>query len=377
MKDLRVGLIVNPIAGLGGPVGLKGSDDRQEILPIYKNSDAYSLNSILRAARALRSITKWLNQDVSSVKLYAAAGVMGELSCKMAGFQCEVVGKIGDLTTADDTKRYSYEFLNMVLDFLLFCGGDGTARDIVGVVDKKMTCLGIPAGVKMHSAVFATTPESIGEIVYMLVARPEAVRYADREVLDFETRPFEGPLLSFGYMRVPYVPNLVQNAKALGFVMDDGFEALCESLAKEMEPSVLYIVGPGTSSKKVLEYLGIQGTVNGIDAVADRKLVGVDLSETDLLKLFEKYEKRKLILGVIGGQGYLLGRGNQQLSVKVLQQIGSENITVISSMDKLSHLWPPVLHVDLGQDSAYSVFGPYIRVRVDPETDVVMKVSNY
>jgi predicted polyphosphate/ATP-dependent NAD kinase len=254
---------------------------------------------------------------------------------------------------------------------VLFVGGDGTARDVVGEVGTRVPVLGVPSGVKMRSGVFGTTPEAAGEAAGRYLAEPGRFALADAEVLDAPDAALESEL--FGLARVPSVPGRVQHPKAAAPSSDDAaLDALCAQIAGELEAGRLYLFGPGTTTARILGALGLEATPLGVDAVRDGALVGSDLDEDGILELLGDGAEATIVLGVIGGQGFLLGRGNQQLSARVLRRVGPENLIVVAGAAKVAALDPPVLHVDLGDSG---LLAGYRRVRVAPGRSIVLRLE--
>jgi predicted polyphosphate/ATP-dependent NAD kinase len=289
---------------------------------------------------------------------------------------------VGAKTTAADTQRAARMMVDAGAVLVLFAGGDGTAADIVRAVGQRVPILGIPSGVKMRSGVFAASPEAAGELAAEFLARADhPVMAAD--VVDVvedaaEDRREGLPLVELrGQASVPSMgrgrlPGPKSSSVSGSDVMLD---ALCRAVASELVPGTLYIFGPGSTTGRILEVLGLPCSPLGIDAVKDGALVGADLGETAIVELMEGCPKTKLVLGVIGGQGFLLGRGNQQLGAGVLSRLGPEDLIIVSAADKLVGLQPPLLRVDVGDESAFEWATGFQRVRVGPNRFMMMRVS--
>jgi predicted polyphosphate/ATP-dependent NAD kinase len=363
----RLGLIVNPVAGLGGRVGLKGTDGPDAVREALRRGARPVAHE--RAGRALGR----LERHIGVLDLVSAAGRMGADVARAHGFATEVldVGAAGT-TTAADTRAAAAELEHRGVDLILFAGGDGTARDVVGSVGRRVPILGIPTGVKMHSGVFATSPEAAGDLAAaQLVAGTAELR--DAEVLDLADA--EGGRVSprlYALANVPYDRRRLQHPKAGSRPAEADVDAACRELARELDG--LAIVGPGTTTQRVLSHLGLDGSLLGVDAVEDGELVGRDLDESQLLSLLDGREAR-LVLGVVGGQGYVFGRGNQQLSPAVIRAVGLDRIEIVASLEKLVALDPALLRVDTGDTELDHELCGYRRVRVAPGHTVVLELS--
>jgi predicted polyphosphate/ATP-dependent NAD kinase len=277
----------------------------------------------------------------------------------------EIVYSFEGSSTGEDTKNACKRFLEEGVELLMFCGGDGTARDVYSVVDREVPIIGIPAGVKMHSAVFAITPKGTAQIAEHFVEGKAEVR--DAEVMDTDEDAYrrnELRMKVFGYARTPYEPVLVQQGKSI-------FQSVSEESAKDeiarfacefMRDGSLYILGAGTTIHKVAELLGLgdEKTLLGVDAVKEGKLVGKDLNEQGLLRLLENEQNAKLLVSPIGAQGFVFGRGNQQLSAKVLEKVGVENVIVLATPHKLVET--PFLLVDTGSEALDEQLSGYVSV---------------
>jgi predicted polyphosphate/ATP-dependent NAD kinase len=370
----RVGLIVNPIAGMGGRVGLKGTDGAGVL------EQARALGAIPVAAERTERALMRLERRYAGLRLVAAAGVMGADLAATHDFETEVLpGARGEqVTTAGDTRAAAAELARREVDLILFAGGDGTARDIHDVVGERVAILGVPTGVKMHSGVFATTPESAGDVAGSFMAsRPRGpVRQA--EVLDIDEDSVRADTIStrlYGAASVPDDRARVQAAKLGAVPSDEGaLEAVCAAVADALDPRRIYVLGPGTTMRRVMRHLGLAKTLLGVDAVRANRVLGADLGERGLLELIAD-EPVTLLIGVVGGQGALLGRGNQQLSPAVLRRIGPENIEVIAGLRKLLALDPPLLHVDTGDPGLDRALCGYRRVHVAPRRTLVYRVA--
>jgi predicted polyphosphate/ATP-dependent NAD kinase len=372
-RPLRLGLIVNPLAGLGGRVGLKGTDGLRDA--------ALALGAEpVAEARALRTLQR-LSARRGEIVILAARGAMGQSVASKAGLLCEVVaGSIATLTSAVDTIAAARAMQAADVELILFAGGDGTARDIFSVIGDAVPVLGIPAGVKMQSAVFAATPEAAGDIVTAIAAMadPRPVHYRSSEVMDIDEEDLRNGTISprlFGYARVPHIPRLLQNAKLRNHGLDEGaLDAAARKIADAMAPDMLYAVGPGSSAKRVLAALGLSGSLLGTDLVLSRALVGHDVGERTILDGARDHGIM-IVVGVIGGQGYVFGRGNQELSPAVIRLAGRDGITIIASQQKLLGLADKRLLVDTGDPDLDRSLTGYWRVTVGPQEDMMMKVE--
>jgi len=363
-----LGLIVNPIAGIGGRLALKGSDDRAAVDRAVRDGA-----QPVAPARARRALVV-LRAQAPGTEVLAAGGGMGLELADELGLGVTVLDhRPASPTTAEDTRAAARELLERDVDLLLFAGGDGTARDVVSVVGTALPVLGVPSGVKMRSAVFGTTPEAAGEAAARYLASPDTFALVDREVLD-AADGVESEL--FALARSPHAGARLQAGKATARPADEAaLTALCEAIAREMAPGRLYLVGPGTTTGRILRALGLDGTMLGVDAVLDGEVLAPDVDEDGMLRLLDAHPEATLVLGVIGGQGFLLGRGNQQISARVLRRVGVENLVIVAGADKVAALHPPVLRVDLGDGERENLLEGYRRVRVAPDRSMVLRVS--
>ncbi len=347
---LRVGLLVNPWAGIGGPVGLRGSDGdavRREALARGSQPQAMT-----RAAQFLQA----LSAAAADVDWYTRAGDMGADVLAAAGLHAKVTGGAAHAPScSEDTVVAARELADAGIDLLMFVGGDGTARDVCAAVGTRMPVLGIPAGVKMYSGVFAVSPVAAAEILKRLLTN-QPVTLEDAEVRDIDEAAFRDDRVQsryYGELRVPGVRGFVQQVKC-GPQEDEttAQQEIAASVIETMDADVLYLLGTGGTVHTVTETLGLQGTLLGIDALRDGKLVGRDLDARAIAEILLKHERVRLLLGVTGGQGFLLGRGNQQLSAPVVRDVlargGREALVVLASEAKLAGLAGRPLLVDTG-----------------------------
>jgi predicted polyphosphate/ATP-dependent NAD kinase len=366
----RLGLIVNPVAGMGGRVGLKGTDGAE----IVRRAVALGATPVApeRASRALARLERIRNR----VTVVAGARAMGGDLARAHAFRTEIVAAGDrDETTADDTRSAAAEMERSV-ELILFAGGDGTTRDIVDAVGTRAPILGIPTGVKMHSGVFATSPEAAGDIVASYLSGA-AKRLRDAEVMDVDEDALRDGRVAarlHAVARVPFDRARVQHPKAASSPPDVDLDALCRQIANEASTNGLTLFGPGTTTRRILDYLELSGTLLGVDAVESGALLGADLNEADLLELLERRPAR-LVVAVVGGQGYVFGRGNQQLSAAVIRRIGLDNIEIVAALDKVLALDPPGLRVDTGDPTLDGELSGYRLVRVAPNRSLVLKVS--
>ncbi|MGB4236192.1 MAG: ATP-NAD kinase family protein [Methanoregulaceae archaeon] len=351
-----IGFLINPVAGMGGAVGLKGTDGML--------AEAISKGARpMAASRAHQTID--LLKDVP-LRYITCSGPMGEEVLEEAGITgFLVVYQTPQVTTAADTKEACREFLKSGAELILFCGGDGTARDLYDVVSDTVPLLGIPAGVKMYSAVFAVSPAAAAEILRTGASAPLHLR--DAEVMDIDEEAYrKGELKAMlhGYAKSPYLPGFVQGAKQ---VYEDQDEDLAKAgigrfIAEVIRgtPDILYIIGPGSTTRAIARELDIEKTLLGFDAVQDARLEGSDLNEEGMLALLANGRPVRLVISIIGAQGSVLGRGTQQVSPRVLSRIGTGNIIVVATPHKLAET--PYLFIDTGDRELDAAFGEFVTV---------------
>jgi predicted polyphosphate/ATP-dependent NAD kinase len=340
--SIRIGFLINPIAGMGGPVGLKGTDGADVLAAAIRRGA--SRHSIERARTAVKALSrKGLDLETLTV-----SGEMGGRVASEERLRHEVVHRTAQETTAIDTIEATKALMASGIDLLLFCGGDGTARDVVGVVDKRVPVVGIPAGVKMHSSVFAHTPEEAADLVESFVLS-RATKEA--EVMDVDEEAFRKGEVSARLYAVALVPDdarYVQAAKGVYASTETAGEAaeIAAFVSETMEPGILYLIGPGSTTAAIANEMGEEKTGLGVDAFMDGRMLARDLGEDDILDLIEKHPDARIVVTPIGSQGFIFGRGNQQLSPRVLRIVGKENIVIVATPTKLRGT--PALRVDTG-----------------------------
>ena len=338
-----IGFIVNPIAGMGGAVGLKGTDGKTIL------NKAISLGAKPIASQRAETFLSELYLAKKSLKLIVGAGCMGENQAKKCGFTCQVIGERKKETTSEDTQNIAKEVVKAGVDLLVFCGGDGTTRDILKAVGMKVPVLGVPTGVKMHSALFAVSPQAAARVAIRYLWDGLPLREA--EVMDVDEQAFREGRLSaelYGYMLSPYEPHLIQGNKLASPMTESEVRnqaAIAIYIIEEMKPDIIYIVGPGTTTRTIGDLLDAKKTLLGVDLFQNKKIIANDVNEKQIL-YFISGKAAWIIVTPIGGQGFIFGRGNQQISPKVIRQVGLDNIVVIATKSKLDRL--KSLRVDTG-----------------------------
>jgi predicted polyphosphate/ATP-dependent NAD kinase len=362
---------VNPIAGMGGAVGLKGTDGDAYIEALRLGAGPVTPE---RGRRFLSSI-----KNRNMIFIVSAPGVMGENLVKESRIKYRVSGSpgSGETTSAEDTKRFVGEIMKEGIDILVFVGGDGTSRDVFDVVGSKKPVLGVPSGVKMFGSVFAVSAEAAAEVVDAFVGGD--VEIVEKEVLDINEEAFRKSRLDvklYGYMKVPTVRDLVQAGKEPSRPRESQIEnqrAIAKRIVEDMEGEVLYLLGPGTTTRTIADELEVGKTLLGVDAVYGGELVGEDLNEKGILGLLARFEEARIVVSPIGGQGFIFGRGNQEFSSEVLRSVGKENVVVVATRDKVDKL--SCLRVDTGEAEVDEMLRGYIKVMIDYREWRLIKVD--
>ncbi len=363
-----LGLIVNPVAGMGGSVGLKGTDGNT-----YKKALELGAKPVTpRRTEDVLSRIKYRNK----IKLLTAPGKMGEEIVRKFDIPFRVIGTINKQTSAKDTKRIAGEMLTKGAELLIFIGGDGTARDIYDAVDSKVPVVAVPSGVKIFSSVFAVSARAAVEMVDTFI---EGTDLTEEEVLDINEEAFRENRLApklYGYLVVPNVRRFLQPSKEASNVNESSIEnkkEIATYIVKEMDMGTLYLLGPGTTLKAIAEGMKVPKTLLGVDAVFDRKLVGKDLNEKDILNLFKQHKKRKIIVTPIGGSGFIFGRGSKQFTPEVIKQVGLKNIIVVGTKIKINRL--ECLRVDTGDFEIDRLFCEHMEVTVGYNEGMAVEVK--
>jgi predicted polyphosphate/ATP-dependent NAD kinase len=372
----RLGLIVNPIAGMGGRVGLKGTDG-EEILRICREKGA-----VPEAPKKAVEALKRLLPAKDEIEIVTYPGEMGELEVREAGFEPIVIGSIipGN-TTSEDTRRAAKDIADFGVKLLLFAGGDGTARDVyLALKDRQQPVLGIPAGVKIHSGVFAINPRRAGELA-LLFMQGKVRDMKEAEVMDIDEEAFRQGWVSaalYGYLLIPHERTFVQSKKAGQAASDTvDLEGISYYILDHMDENkdAIYIIGPGTTTRAIKQKLGDEYTLLGVDVSQDKKIIALDADEKKLLEILSDAKKAFIVVTIIGGQGYIFGRGNQQISPKVIRKVGLENIIVVATRNKVSALGHNPLLVDTGDEELDQALCGYVRVVTGYLEQRIMKVS--
>lgn len=345
----KIGLIVNPVAGIGGPAGLKGSDGEG----IYRQAIAMGFESkaLQRAEVAIDSLEPLKDK----VEFITCSGAMGEDCFKHSTLTYHVVytSENTSHTLPEDTRNAVSQIVEKGVDLLLFVGGDGTARDVCNAVNSQQPVLGIPAGVKMHSGVFAVTPKAAAQLVIDMI-QGGLVSIAEHEVRDIDEEAFRSGVVKskhYGEMLTPQEGRYLQHVKCGGkeveeLVLDD----IAADIIEQMEDDTLYVLGSGGTVMHIKQTLTTdECSLLGVDLFLNQALVAKDVNEHQLFEWVSQHPSQ-LVVTVIGGQGHLFGRGNQQLSPRNLRQIGLDNITIVATKNKIKEMEGLSLVVDTGDD---------------------------
>ena len=367
-----LGLIVNPIAGMGGSVGLKGTDTAAIL------SEARARGAEPQAARRATVVLDALAAARPGLELLAAPGEMGERIARDAGLNPTVIGAPAEgETSAADTRAAAEAMAGAGARLLLFAGGDGTARDMAAALGDRVPVIGVPAGVKMHSAVYATSPRAAADLA--LRALSQDIEARPREVMDIDEEAFRAGAVSarlYAYLSVPYAPDLTQNVKAGGVSGDrEALAGIAAEITGRMEAGRLYILGPGTTTRAVADALGLPKTLLGVDLVRDGALVAADASEDGILRALAESRPGGIVVTPIGGQGHFLGRGNQQIGARVVKAVGLDRLLVAATPEKLASLGDGTLHVDTGDPDLDRALAGWRRVITGFGNEAVCRVA--
>ena len=367
-----IGFIVNPVAGLGGPAGLNGSDGSD--VQAEARRLGFEPNSCARAVRFLLALV----DSKSRCELFTGAGALGEEAALLADWKPRVVYRSQSPDTKPgDTKSLATRLCAEGIDLLVFVGGDGTARDVAEAVGDHRLCLGVPAGVKMQSSVFAVTPEGASALTREVLAG----RYVDSigEVVDIdEGLRRQGRLASklYASLRVPTGKHRVQGRKmGSGSVNRNSLEGIARECISRFRPGHTVLLGPGTTVQAVSQMLGIQGTLLGVDVWSEGQLAILDANAHELENLVASTPVQ-LVVSPIGGQGVILGRGNQQIDEAVLAGVATEDLLILCEPSKLAELGGGPLFVDLATPEANLRWSGYQRVIVGAGQEAVVKVTS-
>jgi predicted polyphosphate/ATP-dependent NAD kinase len=371
LQTKTIGLIVNPVAGMGGAVGLKGTDGKAIV------DRARSLGAKPIAPVRAKVFLSELNPVKSGVRLVVGAGSMGEDEAKSYGLTYTVLGERKKETSAEDTVAIAKKMVDAGVALLVFCGGDGTARDIQKTVNMNIPVLGVPTGVKMHSAVFAVTPQAAARVVMRFLY--EALPLREAEVMDVDEKAFREGRLSaelYGYVLTPYEPRLIQANKLASPMTESELRhqaAIAICIIENMKPDVTYIIGPGTTTRTIGDLLDANKTLLGVDIFYNKKIVASDVNEKQILEKI-RGKTAQIIVTPIGGQGFIFGRGNQQISPKVIRRVGLDNIVVVATEGKLRSL--KSLRVDTGDPNLDDALRSHkLKVVADYKTEYMLRIE--
>jgi predicted polyphosphate/ATP-dependent NAD kinase len=365
-----LGFIVNPIAGMGGAVGLKGTDGK-DIL-----EKAINLGAKPVAPARAESFLSELKAIKKIVRLIVGAGLMGETEARNHGYSCKVFGEKREETKPEDTVEIAKRIVEEGVDLLVFCGGDGTGRDVLNAVDKQVPVLGVPTGVKMHSAVFAVDPKAAARIASRFLRKQLPLWEA--EVMDIDEEAFRRGRVSarlHGYLLTPYEPSLIQGAKMASPMTESDVRnqaAIAIYVIETMKPDVVYIISAGTTTRIIGDLLDEKKTLLGMDLFCNKKIIAKDVNEKQILEAI-KGKTARIIITPIGGQGFIFGRGNQQISPEVIRHVGMDNIVVIATKNKMKNL--KSLKVDTGDTELDAAFRGTIKVVTDYKGEQIVPIE--
>ena len=370
----KLGLVINPIAGMGGKTGLKGSDGSNTLKKAL--SLGAKKESAIRAEQALLPLKFMINK----FSLITCSAEMGENSCKKIGLTTDYIIDINKkITTGIDTIKAVKIMARKQVSLILFAGGDGTACDIFYALQDKIPILGIPAGVKMHSSVFGTSPNAVGSLVSRIISNhSDTFPTSTAEIMDLDEdmrRYDQIRTKLIGYATIPSDKFLVQNPKSYVQLNDeDSINGISEYLENKLDKEATYIVGPGRTTQNFLNRIGVFGTLLGVDVLKDRKLIGRDVNSREL-DILTRNGLLYIISGIIGGQGFLFGRGNQQITAEIIQRVKKEDILIIASTKKIYELPRQCILIDTGDQKLDNELAGYVKVQTDRNRSFIIKLE--
>lgn len=367
----KIALIINPVAGLGGMAGLKGSDSVQKQQQALDCGYTSAVQE--KAALALKQVIALKD----SFELWTAPGKMGADAAIAAGFNPVVFGEEKVVTGRTDTVNHARFFARKGVDLIIFAGGDGTARDIYDVIGADVPALGIPAGVKMYSAVYAINPTATGIMLKDFV-EGRLKNCAQKEVMDMDEQLLGQygivPTLR-GYLSVPDDKRLLQKGKERTSICADEIAALADWVKSAMKCGEYCIFGPGSTIYGVMDKLGIGGSLLGVDVVLDGKIVCKDAHEKEIFSLLQSECAAKIFVTAIGGQGHIFGRGNQQISARIIRAAGKDAINILVTKEKMTSMELAPLLVDTGDSELDRMLSGYYEIRFSPFESAFYKVG--
>jgi predicted polyphosphate/ATP-dependent NAD kinase len=376
----KIGVIVNPIAGMGGRVGLKGTDGEGTVARALARGAVPEAGA--RARAALRHLLAAWPADRPPPLVLAPAGAMGEAPGRAAGATVRVVGGPAGpgATSAEDTRAAARAIVDEGVDLLLVAGGDGTARDVCAAVGEEAVVLGIPAGVKILSGVFGTSPTAAGQLAAAFLATPMAPT-VEGEVVDLDEGDYRRGVVAprlFGHLRVPR-GRRVQGRKAPSPPeAGAAAAAIAADIVERMVPGRPWVLGPGSTVRAVADRLGLPKTLVGVDVVEigedGPRVMVADAAEVDLLAIVRS-APTTIVLTPIGGQGFLLGRGNQPISAAVLRAAGPDALLVVAAAEKLAALGGRPLLVDTGEPTLDAELSGHARVVTGYHEVAVVRIA--
>lgn len=368
---LTVGFIVNPIAGIGGPAGLKGSDGPQTL------QKAKSLGACAKAPRQAKRFINQLSRLIPpslTVKFLTCHGAMGADAFQDSQFDYDLVYNPTRKTTEKDTINAYRAIAGYPVDVIAFVGGDGTARDILDAQSEKpLRHLGIAGGVKVQSPVFALSPAVAAQtIIAVANGKYEGVF---REVIDINEKAIRSGIIDsnhYGDLLVVNATHHLQGAKSRRKVSEaTAIANLAYSTYQSLPKDCYLIIGPGSTTMALKKLLG-EGTLLGVDVYYNKKITQKDANQQSLDKLAGQVWQ--LYLTFTGGQGFLLGRGNQQIGPALLSRVNRHNMTILASLDKLIELQGQPIRIDCGDDLLEKKLMGYYPVLVADKQQIVYPV---
>lgn len=372
---LKIGLIINPVAGIGGRVGLKGSDG-EDI-----QAEALALGAKPLAEERTKDTLRHLKDYYDAIEWYSASGSMGADLLKKMGIKATIVHDIEQKnSSSSDTTETVSLMQQLGVDLILFAGGDGTARDVLRGLTDEQLCLGIPAGCKIYSGVFAVTPITAAEVIKEIL-EGKIYQFTSADIVDIDEQQYRQGKINtrlYGDMRIPETAHYVQNVKIAGKENEDLVkEDIAAWVLELLEKDTLYLLGSGRICMAIKEQLGIDGTLLGVDVVLNDAMVAKDANENELMTLIGSHSGPvKLIITPIGGQGILLGRGNHTICHRVIEHLGMKNTWVVASKSKLNQLDGRPLRLDTGKSELDQSLSGFLPIITGYDDQVIYQLSS-